>query len=83
MPFTSYNGHLNPETLSVLQAAFDKALAEIIASNPDIDEHDIRDLVAKRIIDATLDEGERDLEQLRRHAVAAFKSRRRRSTFRA
>lgn len=70
MPFS--NAHYDPETLAILDQAFNEACHEVmLAANPPMDTKVIRDTVAKRILDAA-ETGERDLERLRFHALAAF-----------
>ena len=74
MPFTPYKGNLDPEALSVLQAAFDRAWAQVVDSqHPDIDEYFARKLIAKRIMDAAIEDGERDPDRLADRALAAFR----------
>jgi hypothetical protein len=71
--FTDHRLSFNPETLLTLQEAFDMAWAEV-ATLPIIgaDEQCARDLIAKRIIAAARDNGERDPERLKAYAVAGF-----------
>lgn len=70
MPFTQYKSSFDPETLQVLQSAFDMAWSEVAASpSVDIDEQSARNMIARRIVDAWRDQGERDPERLKRYAV--------------
>jgi hypothetical protein len=70
MPFS--NGHYDPETLAILDQAFNEALEQLMsASNTPRDKQVVRDTLAKRIMVAA-DDGERDLERLKFHALAAF-----------
>ena len=70
MPFS--NAHYDPETLAILDQAFNEALEQLMsASNTPPDKQVVRDTLAKRIMVAA-DDGERDLERLKFHALAAF-----------
>jgi len=70
MPFTPYQSSFDLDTLQILQNAFDQAWAEVAAS-PGVsgDEQAARNRIANRIVTAWRDQGERDPEQLKRHAV--------------
>jgi hypothetical protein len=75
MPFRPYQSTFDPETLQVLQDAFDEALAEVLASpNGSVDEQQARDLIAKRIVEAARDQGERDPQRLKQHALKGFEN---------
>ena len=72
-PQTVSATYLNPQTMSVLQDAFDGAWSELRnrgLDGPD-DEQSARDLIAKRIVKAAF-EGERDPLRLSRYALKAF-----------
>ena len=70
-PRTVSATYLDPQTMSVLQDAFDGAWNELRNRDLDgLDEQSARDLIAKRIIDAALD-GERDPLRLSRYALKA------------
>ena len=73
MPFTPYQSNFDPATLQTLQEAFDRAWSEIAAS-PDVmtDEQSARDMIAKRIVVAWRDHGERDPERLKAYALEGF-----------
>ena len=72
MPFTPYLSTFDPETLQVLQKAFDMAWAEAVAE-PNIDEQKARDVIAKRIVAAAREDGERNPARLKRHALQALR----------
>ena len=73
MPFTPYKSSFDPETLQVLQEAFDMAMADVLALQAgSIDEQQARDVVAKRIVQAALENSERDPEQLKACALEGF-----------
>ena len=73
MPFTPHKGSLDPQTLSVLQAAFDDAWSKVLRGKLDgFDEQSARHLIAKRIVDAAIDLGERDPDALSRYALTGF-----------
>lgn len=70
MPFSK--AHYDPETLAILDQAFNEACHEVMsAANAPADTKVIRDTLAKRILEAA-ETGERDLDLLKLHAVAAF-----------
>ena len=58
MPFTSYKQSLDPETLHAAYEAFDLGLAEIQKINS-YDPQEARDLLAKRVVQAALEQRER------------------------
>lgn len=70
MPFSTT--HYDPETLAILDQAFNEALDQLMSA-PDTptDIKALRDTLAKRIIVAA-DNGEREVERLKFHALAAF-----------
>ena len=71
MPFTPYKQSLDPETLHAAYEAFDLGWAEI----QKMDGYDLqvaRDLLAKRIVQAALANGERDPERLKDYALEGF-----------
>lgn len=74
MPFTAYKPNLSPDTLEAAQQAFDRAWAEILAAQDGYDMQSARDLLAKRIMQAALEQGERDPARLKAHALEGFKS---------
>ena len=74
MPFTPYRSSFDPETLQVLQKAFDMAWAEAVAlPGVKIDEQTTRELIAKRIVAAAQENGERAPARLKRHALQALR----------
>jgi hypothetical protein len=72
MPFTSYTSTLGPETLMVAQEAFASAWAEILAAPDGYDLQLAHDLLAKRIMQAALEQGERDPVRLKAYALEGF-----------
>jgi hypothetical protein len=73
MPFTPYKSSFDPETLQVLQEAFDMAMADVLASQAgSIDEQQARDVIAKRIVNAAQERGERDPNRLKVYALQGF-----------
>ena len=73
MAFSKYSLNLQPEALAVLQQAFDDACAKL-QERPfeGMDEQLARDMIAKRIIEAAIERGERNPASLRRYALDAF-----------
>ena len=73
MPFTPYQSSFDPETLRTLQEAFDMAWSDAVAV-PGVshDEKSARNMLARRIIDAWRDKGERDPERLKAYALEGF-----------
>lgn len=70
MPFAPYRASFDPETLQVLQTAFDMAWHEVGASpGVAVDQQAARNLIARRIVNAWRDQGERDPERLKRYAI--------------
>ena len=74
MPLTPYRSSFNPETLDILQEAFDLAWEEAATlTNLHIDEKSARDLIAKSIVDAARDRGENNPFRLKRCALNALR----------
>jgi hypothetical protein len=71
MPFTA-DKSLDPETLKIAQEAFDLAWGEITADLDGAATPATRDVLAKRIIAAAQESGERDPARLKAHALAGF-----------
>ncbi|MEX2480208.1 MAG: hypothetical protein WD928_05040 [Gammaproteobacteria bacterium] len=70
MPFAPYQSSFNSDSLRILQEAFDQAWAEVAASpSVTLDEQAARNMIANRIVHAWRDQGERDPERLKQHAV--------------
>ena len=75
MPFTPYQSDFDADTLQVLQSAFDRAcLALLDLPDVHIDEQMARDLIARRIVAAAHEHGERDPDRLVRYALEAFET---------
>jgi hypothetical protein len=73
MPFTPYQSSFDPETLQALQEAFDKAWSEAVAvPGVSLDEKSARNMIARRIVDAWREKGERDPERLKAYALEGF-----------
>jgi hypothetical protein len=71
MPFTPYKSVLSPYDLAAAQQAFDLAWAEVET----VEGYDMqlaRDLLAKRIIEAIQEHGERDPDRLKAYALEGF-----------
>jgi hypothetical protein len=71
MPFTPYRAHFPPEISTDLQRAFDAAWVIADRKRGVIDEDEAKDIIAMRIVMAAQD-GERDPERLKMHALAWF-----------
>jgi hypothetical protein len=72
MPFTRYREHYDPETLMVLQAAFDEAWEAITANNEgSFDEEATRSGLADLIV-SFASEGVTDPKRLKAMALAAL-----------
>ena len=72
MPFTPYKSSLDPEALHAALEAFELAWAEIMAV-PDAYDTDLaRNVLARRIIEAAMENGERDPERLKAYALKGF-----------
>ena len=73
MPFTPYQSSFDPETLRVLQEAFDSAWSEVAAvPGVTLDEQSARNTIARRIVDAWREKGERDPDRLKSYALEGF-----------
>ena len=74
MPFTPYKSAIDADTLQVLQEAYDLALADILAlADGSIDEQWVRNMLARRIIDAWRDTVERNPDGLKAYALEGLK----------
>ena len=70
MPRAGLGLHLfDPQTLSILYAVFDHAVAELNAEITDVNRHRIHTAIAKAIIDLAKS-GQLDPTQLKRYALA-------------
>lgn len=73
--FTSYASNFDPETLQLLQGAFDAAWSEVAASpGVMVDQVAARKMIANRIIDAWRDQGERNPELLKDYAIQGLRA---------
>ena len=65
----------DPAALDALQEAFEDAWSEVL-SDPIIrtNEQTVRDLIARRIMDAAVDQGIRDPVRIKAYALRVFKS---------
>ena len=73
MPFTPYQSEFDADTLRVLHEAFDRAcLALLDLPDVHIDEQMARDLIARRIVAAAHEHGERDPKRLKDYALEGF-----------
>ena len=70
--FTPYKGILDPEAMNSVLMAFELAWAEIMAHPNDWDVPMARDLIARRIVSAALEQSERDPERLKARALAGL-----------
>jgi hypothetical protein len=73
MPFTPYKSSLDPDALMVAQEAFARAWEEIFAGPGGYDQDQVRNLLAKRIMECALEHGECDPEKLKACALDGFK----------
>ena len=74
--FTSYKASLDPATMSAALKSFELAWAEVMARPTDYDVPATRGMLAKRIIDAALENGERDPEKMKDFVLAEMNPRR-------
>ena len=73
MPFTAYKSSLDPEAMHAALEAFELAWAEIMTV-PDAYDTDLaRNVLARRIMEAAMEKGERDPERLKAYALEGFK----------
>ena len=73
MPFTPYSSNLDPETLMIAQEAFARAWEDVLAVPGGYHQDLVRNLLAKRIMECALEQGERDPERLKAYALEGFK----------
>ena len=69
---TSFEPTCHPETLRVLQDAFDRAWLEASTMPRTVDDKAVRDMIAMRVVTAWRDQGVRDPEQLKRLALVGL-----------
>lgn len=74
MPFTPYKSSLDPQAMHAALDAFELAWAEVIALPDGYDTTTTRDQLAKRIIKAAIENGEREPERLKAYALEGFRS---------
>jgi hypothetical protein len=71
VPFTAYRDNYNPETLAILESAFNEAWDTLVASGGDFDQAETRRQLAELIISFAA-EGENDPKRLKQLALAAL-----------
>ena len=71
MPFSNYRDSFSPETLAVLEAAFNAAWDAVVASSVDCDHQATRTALADAIV-YFASEGETDPKRLKELALAAL-----------
>ena len=71
MPFSNYRDSFSPETLAVLEAAFNAALDAVVASGVECDQQATRTALAEAIV-YFASEGETDPKRLKELALAAL-----------
>ena len=71
MPFSNYRDSFSPETLAVLEAAFNAAWDAVVASGVDCDQQATRTALAEAIV-YFASEGETDPKRLKELALAAL-----------
>jgi hypothetical protein len=69
----TYKATLDPEAMNAALEAYELAWAEVMAPSDAYDASLTRDLLAKRIIKAALEDGERDPRRLKAYALEAFR----------
>ena len=74
MPFSGYRESFSPETLAVLEAAFNAAWDAVVASGVDCDQQATRTALADAIV-YFASEGETDPKRLKELALAALPGR--------
>ena len=71
MPFSNYRDSFSPETLAVLEAAFNAAWDAVVASGVECDQQATRTALAEAIV-YFASEGETDPKRLKELALAAL-----------
>ena len=69
MPFSNYRDNFDPETLAILEIAFNEAWEVLLASGGNFDQKATRDALAELIISFAA-EGETDPKRLKALALA-------------
>ena len=69
MPFSNYRDNFDPETLAILEIAFNEAWEVLLASGGNFDQKATRDALAELIISFAT-EGETDPKRLKELALA-------------
>jgi hypothetical protein len=69
VPFSNYRDNFDPETLAILEIAFNEAWEVLLASGGNFDQRVTRDALAELIISFAA-EGERDPKRLKALALA-------------
>lgn len=68
----NHNDSLDPEAMHAALEAYELAWAEVMARPDGYDAPAARDLLAKRIIKAATENGERDPDRLKAYALEGF-----------
>ena len=71
MPFSNYRDNFDPETLAILEIAFNEAWEVLLASGGTFDQMATRDALAELIVSFAA-EGETDPKRLKALALAAL-----------
>ena len=71
MPFSDYRDNFDPETLAILEIAFNEAWEVLLASGGTFDQMATRDAIAELIISFAA-EGETDPKRLKQLALSAL-----------
>ena len=71
MPFSDYRDNFDPETLAILEIAFNEAWEVLLASGGPFDQKATRDALAELIISFAA-EGETDPKRLKELALSAL-----------
>ena len=71
MPFSDYRDNFDPETLAILEIAFNEAWEVLLASGGTFDQMATRDALAELIVSFAA-EGETDPKRLKALALAAL-----------
>ena len=71
MPFSDYRDNFDPETLAILEIAFNEAWEVLLASGGTFDQMTTRDALAELIVSFAA-EGETDPKRLKQLALSAL-----------
>lgn len=74
MPFGPFQSNFDAETLGIFEEAFDLAWSEVAATSGVMaDQQTARNLIARRIVVAWRDHGERDPQRLKSYAIRPWR----------